>query len=230
MRIKASIEPARGIGLFDNAILMESFFGSLKTELEAPYPLFYPARGQGCGYSSTSRSSITNDFRHSSIGYRTPAQARRDMTIAQAAYGEEPPGPDFGSTSEIVNGIFYVDLRAGCPWQLAAKRICHRGARSIAGSPSSDRTIGQPCEDQSLSGHGRLASGSDARPARAARLSTSQSVKTTEAGGPRGYDAGKKIKGLSSGSRRWSTPTGAASCSRRIRRVSRTAMVAGQNR
>ena len=33
--------------------------------------------------------------RHSSIGYRTPAQARRDMTIAQGI-GEEPPGPDFG--------------------------------------------------------------------------------------------------------------------------------------
>ena len=54
----------------------------------------------------------------------------------------------------------------------------------------------------------------------------SQSVKTTEAGGPRGYDAGKKIKGASA--TRWSTPTGAASCSRRIRRVSRTAMVAGR--
>ena len=34
----------------------------------------------------------------------------------------------------------------------------------------------------------------------------SQSVKTTEAGGPRGYDAGKKIKGASA--TRWSTPTG----------------------
>ena len=38
----------------------------------------------------------TNDRHHSSIGYRAPAQARRDMTIAQAALGEKTPGPDFG--------------------------------------------------------------------------------------------------------------------------------------
>ena len=55
----------------------------------------------------------------------------------------------------------------------------------------------------------------------------SQSVKTTEAGGPRGYDAGKKIKGRKRHAL-VDTGRGAASCSRRIRRVSRTAMVAGR--
>lgn len=39
------------------------------------------------------------------------------------------------------------------------------------------------------------ANGSDARPVPRPRSSIYQSVKTTEAGGPRGFDAGKKIKG-----------------------------------
>ena len=50
----------------------------------------------------------------------------------------------------------------------------------------------------------------------------SQSVKTTESGGPRGYDAGKKVKGRKRQVRRWSTPTGVASSWSPSRPTSRT--------
>ncbi len=57
-----------------------------------------------------------------------------------------------------------------------------------------------------------------------AAIIDSQSVKTTEAGGPRGYDAGKKINGRK---RHALVDTdGRGLCSNRIRRVSKTAMVA----
>lgn len=67
----------------DNAP-MESFFGALKTEMVHRTRFQTRADAKRALFEDT-EIFYNRQRRHSSIGYRTPAQARMDMVTARAA-------------------------------------------------------------------------------------------------------------------------------------------------
>ncbi len=95
------------------------------------------------------------------------------------------------STREILNAIFYV-LRGGIAWRLLPSDLPPKSTVFRWFSLWRDTGLFETINHLLVMAD-RERVGREASPT--AAVLDSQSVKTTESGGPRGYDAGKKVKG-----------------------------------